>query len=55
MGLFSGKKKVYVGVANSKMIPDADAPQALKDSVTAYISNSGKVKGDPGYYLIEKK
>ena len=53
MGLFSGKKKVYVGVANSKMIPDADAPQALKDSVTAYISDSGKVNGDPGASLVD--
>ena len=53
MGLFSGKKKVYVGVANSKMIPDADAPQALKDSVTAYISDSGKVNGDPGATLVD--
>ena len=53
MGLFSGKKKVYVGVANSKLIPDADAPQALKDSVTAYISDSGKVNGDPGASLVD--
>ena len=53
MGLFSSKKKVYVGVANSKMIPDADAPQALKDSVTAYISDSGKVNGDPGASLVD--
>ena len=53
MGLFSSKKKVYVGVANSKMIPDADAPQALKDSVTAYISDSGKVNGDPGATLVD--
>lgn len=53
MGLFSGKKKVFVGVANSKMIPDADAPQALKDSVTAYISDSGKVNGNPGASLVD--
>ena len=53
MGLFSSKKKIYVGVANSKMIPDADAPQALKDSVTAYISDSGKVNGDPGASLVD--
>lgn len=45
MGLFSSKKKTIVGIANSKLIPEGEAPQALKDSVAGYIADYGASNG----------
>lgn len=53
MGLFSSKKKIFVGVSNSKLIEDNTAPQAIKDSVTAYINDSGKTNGKLDMSLVD--
>ena len=45
MGLFSSKKKTIVGIANSKLIPEGEAPQALIDSVAGYIADYGASNG----------
>lgn len=53
MGLFSSKKKIFVGLSNSKIIEDGKAPQAIKDSVTAYISDSAKSNGAMDSSLVD--
>ena len=48
MGLFSGKKKTYVGISNSKLYETKDIPNSLKDSTAGYISDlvNGDTKGN---------
>jgi hypothetical protein len=52
MGIFGSKKKIYVGVSNSEMIPDEDAPQAIKDSTYSYIMDYAQANGDPGDDMV---
>lgn len=48
MGLFSGKKKTYVGISNSRLYETKDIPNSLKDSTAGYISDlvNGDTRGN---------
>ena len=49
MGIFSSKKKTYVGISNSRLYEGKEIPNSIKDSTAGYIRDIGDGSNGDNY------